>query len=290
MHNLPLILNEFTPHWNETLSIEEYHADKTAVSSSGLRNILKSPFAFHESHTGNIEHEDSPAFRLGHAAHMAILEPDKFDKTHVIIPEFSGTGSVKARQQWKDSLLPGALALKPEEYETVVKMVEGVWRHKAAKNILRRGQVEFSGYYRDELTGIKCRIRPDFLRLGNKVALLDVKTTVDISKSSFSRSCANYNYGFQMAQYIEGIRLITGKNVDYPLFLAVEKKAPFECALYQADEEMIAIGLRDYRRALDLLKRCLDNNSWPGIQSGGIETIGLPKWALNNEVTDVDSE
>ncbi len=291
MFILPHILNEFTPHWNETLSIEDYHADKTAVSSSGLRHILKSPFAFHENHRGQVDIEESAAFRIGHAAHMAILEPEKFEKCIVIQPEFSGTGSVKARQLWKHALSPGALTLKPEEYETVVRMVEGVWRHRAAKNILRNGQVEVSGYYRDELTGIKCRIRPDFLRMGNKVALLDVKTTVDISKASFSRSCASYNYGFQMAQYIEGIRLITGKNVDYPLFLAIEKKAPYECALYQADEEMLAIGLKDYRRALDLLKRSIDKNFWPGIQAGGIETIGLPKWALNNEeVIDVDGE
>ena len=278
MSVLPEILKEFVPHWNLNLTNEQYHADKTAVSSTGLRTILKSPKAFYRYHTQSESGEKSDALRIGTAVHMAILEPTLFSKRFVIAPKFSGEGSVKARNEWKLTLPRDAVVLKEEEFNDLQEMINSVLKHQDACNILKNGVAEMSGYYIDPETGIKCRIRPDFYHEGHR-ALLDVKTTCNCESSSFSRSIWDFRYDFQFGMYCEGIHLITGRPVDYPLFLVIEKKAPFECALFMADEELMAKGRADYRIALNKLRDCLETNSWPAYQRK-IEPISLPIWAL----------
>lgn len=277
---IEIVTDTYTPHWQLNLSNEAYHADKTAVSSTGLRRILKSPRAFHLGQTTQTEETD--ALRFGSAVHLAILEPELFQQKYVIMPQFSGTGSVKAKADWRLTLAAGSVILKEDEYNDLQEMINSVLRHTDACNILKNGKAEMSGYFYDPDTGIKCRIRPDFFVEGH-MALMDVKTTQDVEASAFSRSIWTYRYDFQAAFYAEGIRLITGKPVQYPLFLAIEKKAPFECALYLADEGMMAKGLMDYRLAMTKLKECLQSQSWTGYQSK-IQPIALPRWALNESL------
>lgn len=276
MHVLPEIISYgFTPNWQLDLSNDDYHADRSAVSSTGLRRILKSPRAFAAGQIA--EPEETNALRFGHAVHLAILEPKLFEKLYVIMPRFAGTGSVKAKADWRLTLDAGAVILKEDEYNDLLEMINSVQRHQDACNILKNGKAEMSGYFADPDTGIKCRIRPDFFHEG-LMALLDVKTTQDIEMSSFSKTIWKYRYDFQAAFYCEGIRLITGKNVQYPLFLALEKNPPFEVAVYMADEGMMAKGLMDYRFALNKLKECIEVSSWTGYQSK-IQPISLPRWA-----------
>jgi hypothetical protein len=42
------------------------------------------------------------------------------------------------------------------------------------------------------------------------------------------------------------------------LFVAVEKEAPHAVAVYRADPEVIEVGRKKYRAALQLLKWCQD--------------------------------
>src|SRR4051812_4960413 len=105
---LPLI--DFTsPHWAIDLSNELYHADKTAVSSTSLRRILKSQRSFFIGQTAIPE--ETNALRFGSAIHTAILEPEIFKKTYVIMPKFNGEGSMKKKADWRLSLEPGSMIL-----------------------------------------------------------------------------------------------------------------------------------------------------------------------------------
>lgn len=277
---MPEILPEnWAPFWDLTLSNEQYHSDRTAVSSSNLKIIVeKSPKAFLMGHNGLLRRGESTAFRIGSALHMAILEPELFKKSFVIQPKFSGTGMMAAKADWRLGIKHDAVILKQEEYDDLQEMINSVLSHQDACNILKDGKTEQSGYFRDVDTGIKCRIRPDFLHFGH-MALLDVKTTTDVRASEFMKSIWNYRYDFQMAMYVEGIQLITGKPVQYPLMLAIEKKPPFECAMYLCDEAMMTKGLQDFKLATSRLKECIDNAMFESYQRK-IQPISLPHWAL----------
>ncbi len=281
--NYPLILPEdFTPHWLPGLTNEQYHADKTSVSSTALKRILKSPLNFYSSHMLGFREEESDAFRFGSAFHMALLEPTEFQKMYVLQPEFKGTGSVAARAEWRESQKPGAVILKEDEYNDLLGMLNSVQRHNGACNILKKGESEVSGYFRDPETGIKCRIRPDFMHLGS-MALLDVKTTRDVEATEFSKTMWNYRYDIQMYFYSKAIEIITGRRVKYHLYLAIEKKFPFECAVYNVDEMVLERGKRDCDAAMQKLKTCLDTDAWIGYQNK-VEMISLPSWALREGI------
>ena len=277
----PEIVSSFISCWFLNQTNEQYHADKTAVSSTSLKEILQSPFAFLLAHNGTFKKADNDAFRLGTAIHMAILEPKLFANSYVIMPKFSGVGSVIAREEWKESLPKQTIILKPEEYEELQHMIEAVKNHKDAANLLKGGQAETSGYFRDPETGIKCRIRPDFLHASG-LALIDVKSTRSIFADDFSRTILTYKYYFQMAFYCHGIKQITGKNIDFPLFLAVQKVAPYEVALYQADKSMMEKGELEVKAALAKLKECIESNQWVSYQQK-VQEINLPVWAMRGD-------
>lgn len=273
---IPHVVSDFTPHWDLTLSNDAYHSDKTAISSTSLRRILRSPYSFLAGQAAAVQ--ETNAMNFGSAVHMALLEPEIFYNKYVVMPPFEGIGSVKKRADWRLGLEKDAIILKQEEYNDLQEMINSVLRHKDACNILKNGKAEMSGYYADPETGIKCRIRPDFFCEGH-MALVDVKTTKSVEASEFSKAIWNYRYDFQCAMYCEGIRLITGKKVEYPLFIVLEKQPPFECAVYMADPGMLLKGEMDYRMALNRLRVCIDTQSWDTYQSR-IQPISLPTWAL----------
>jgi exodeoxyribonuclease VIII len=197
-----------------------------------------------------------------------------------LMPDFGDQRSSKNREAkavWTDEH-KDRIIVEEKQLDVIKGTIESVVGHKDAFNLLKEGKTEVSGYYRDPMTGITCRIRPDFLSF-NLMALVDIKTTISCEKDSFSKSIWNYRYDFQLAMYGAGIKEITGKNVEYHAFVAVEKEPPFEVAVYLCDSEMISKGNADYRKALDALKRCLDEGSFPKYQKN-LESISLPRWAI----------
>ena len=268
--------SEIKPHWKEDQTNDDYHADKTAVSSTSLKRILKSPKSFYSSFTE--PNKQTKAMQFGSAVHAAILEPDSFRKRYVKAKRFTGVGAVAAQAEWRLSLPTDAIIMSDEEYEQLEEMLFSVLGHPDACNILKNGIAERSGYFVDPETQIKCKIKPDFYHPGLN-ALLDVKTTQSIEKDEFSKSIWNYRYDFQMAMYCLGIEIITGNKVEFPLFLAIEKNPPYECGVYMADSLMLHKGLEDYKRAMFLLKENLISGEWSPYQKRN-ELISLPAWAL----------
>lgn len=278
---IEIVSETFTPHWVVDLSNEAYHGDKTAVSSTALRKILKSPASFYSSWNSPPE-PMSDAMRLGSIFHMALLEPELFQKLYVLQPNFGDLRSPltrKKRDEWRSELLPGAVTLTEDEYARIQGMIESVLRRPDICRLLKDSSPEISGFFRDPDTGIKCKIRPDLFS-EDYMALIDVKTTLDCTAESFSKSIFKYRYDIQAKMYCEGIHLITGQPVKYPIYLAVESKPPYECALYLADDPMLLKAEASYRYCLNRLYECLTNNNWPSYQDS-IQPISLPSWALN---------
>lgn len=282
---LPQIDPTFKPHWVEGLSNEEYHSDKSCHSSSGNRIILDSPRAFFAYQTKETEEQEEKSyFKLGTAVHMALLEQDLFKKFFVVSPKFSGEGMYKSKEAWMSTLPPGALVLSKKEYEKLLRMVDSVLAHSDACLLLKHGFAEISGYYPDPITGIKCRFRPDKFNPIH-MANIDIKTTRGkIDERSFANSIYSWKYHAQMAMYCDGIKAVTGKKVDFPAFLCIQSIAPFECALYIADDKMMSVGHQEYKRGLSILNECIKSNIWPGFQPK-MQDISLPKWvSLDSEI------
>jgi hypothetical protein len=292
---------------------DAYHAGP-GISSSGLKEIARTPLHYWEKYI-NPDHErkeDSAVFALGKAIHAAILEPERFANEYIAEPlpsdlpdhlnsltdykdmakELSLKGvSTLNKPELKAALLgvnpdlkffddafaeitQGKKIIKPEHMDSCENIAGKVRENKAARFLLKDGQAEQSVYWVDEVTGVLCRVRPDYL---SSVACLDVKSTEDASKEAFERSIWNYGYYISAAFYLDGIKAVMG--IDMPfVFIAWEKFAPNAVAFYAADEDMIAIGRREYRRLLNIYAECQRKGQWPGYPEA-IQPIGLPEFA-----------
>lgn len=261
------------------LPIADYHAGEE-ISHSGIVKLLKSPEHYLQYKIGG--DEPTPAMEFGSAFHAFILEPEVFASQYVLAPKFDKRtkDGKEAAAKW-DEENQGKTALAADQMDALTAMRESVFKHGGAAGMLVTGEAESSLYWTDEITGLKCRIRPDWLFDGG---MADLKSCVSASKADFAKAVANLGYDIEAAFYVDGMKAVTGKSVDF-FFIAVEKTAPYTTACYKASQEMIEIGRAKYRGGLELLKWCQENKQYPGYQPNGeIETIDLPRWAANFEL------
>ena len=279
-----IVSPDFENRWITDHPIDVYHADKSAVSSSALRQILKSPAAFYQAHYLRDETPDkvTKAKTLGSLVHMALLEGPKFLENFIVMPDLGDMRSSKNREARDVWLAENQtkVVVKQDELDVIKGTIDSVIAHPDARHLLKNGVSEISGYYRDPETGIALRIRPDFFS-PELMAFVDIKTTKDCAVNEFAKSIWNYRYDFQVGMYAEGIEQITGKKVDYVAFVAIEKEPPYEVAVYIADDAMLNKGRADYRKALKIFHDCLLKNEFPMYQQK-IQTISLPAWAFND--------
>ena len=279
--------------WDDQVNIESlstdveaelYHSDRSAISSSGLNLLRKSPLHFVNGwRNDRDEKPESEAFRLGRLVHLAILEGEKFLQVHRVEPDFGDMRkkeNKEAREKWRSDLAPGSVLLSEEEMETVKGCVASLASNEMAMKILRDGMAELSGLFRDPMTNLKCKIRPDFVRMKDNW-LVDFKTAQDSSLESFQRSVINYGYDLQMAFYFDGIERITGRQPSGAAWVVMEKSAPYDVSVYALDAITLEEGRRLYKNALKILAECLETGRWPGRNDGKIRDFSYPKWKLH---------
>lgn len=266
----------------ENLDPAIYHNDTTSVSAGGLQDIAKSPLHHWYRHRRPDRDvpEPTPSQRLGVAVHMAVLEPERFASFYCVAP------SVDRRRKDGKAAYAAFLASRGDgveicaaDYSTSLRIAESVRNHPAGKQLLcGEGYREASVYWTDRETGVRCRIRPDFAPNGNAV-LVDLKSTQDASDRAFSRTSWNYGYPLRAAFYVDGWFALTGERRDY-VFAAWEKEAPYACAWYYAEDDMLQSGREEYHRLLRIYAECLAKDQWPGY-SEMLQPLYLPSWAEN---------
>lgn len=262
----------------DDLDNDAYHADRSAVSSTGLKHMLRSPAHYKAYIDGQIE--TSAAKELGTAIHCAILEPEKFKERFVVAPRFDRrTNAGKAAAEAFEIENFGKQVITKDESQLIQFIQHAVLSHKTARELLARGTAEKSVFWTDKRTGLMCKIRPDWL---HPAAICDVKSAVDASPMGFSAACARMHYDLSAYMYRLGMKAVTGKDMPF-IFIALEKDVPYCPAVYMASETMLNNGRLKFERAMDSLKMCLETGLWPGYQADGrAQEIDLPRWAILN--------
>jgi hypothetical protein len=274
-------MNERKPGVYHDIPNDEYHSGPE-VSNSGLGDILQSPYHYWARHL-NPERppREGKAGQLeGTLAHCAILEPGELSERYRIGPDVTRSTKV-----WKEAAAAaeadGVTLIKPDQAATALAQARSVHALPDIAQALARGRPEVSAFWRDDETGVVCRVRPDWVHEtdGGGVVLLDVKTYGDASPQEFRRQAARKGYHRQDAMYRDGYAKASGAPVLAFIFVAVEDKYPFAASAVMLDEESQDAGWQQYRHALSVYADCKKNDKWPGYSSG-IETIRLPGYAL----------
>jgi hypothetical protein len=260
-----------------------YHAH-TAVSKSHLDLVAKSPLHYWSRYLdpNRVPQEPTAAMAIGSAVHTHVLELDQWDAQYVVAPAGIDRRTKVGKAEWDvfQTAIGTRTVISREDADLVMRIGRSVLSHPAAAYLLGLpGKAETTHMWTDEATGLQCKCRPDWL-LDDGSMIVDLKTTAeDASPKEFQRSIAKWRYQVQASWYLDGLEHATGKRPEQFVFIAVEKKPPYACAVYVADAQMIEIGRETARRDLDKLNVCKAADYWPGY-SDGIEQINLPPWML----------
>lgn len=256
-------------HWDTTTSDENYHANRTAINSSSLKYALRSEYAFFQVFFQKKPTKQTESMRYGTLAHMALLEGRKFQERHIVIPDFGDLRSSTNREKrakWIQEIqleIPNAVFVKnQEEYDNLIAVVESILSHKEASKLFSNGQPEAMGWYTDPRTGLRCRMKADFLSF-NVNCLLDFKTARDVRWEKFKWAVEDYRYDFQIEMYADGTFQINQKQPDHKLWVVIENQYPFEMAIYEVDDVYQAAGKYEYEKALKNIRKAVDSNIWP---------------------------
>lgn len=283
-----------TGHWIETpepgiypakdVPAELYHR-WDAISNSWL-GILdnESPKAF--AACRRKPRVPTPAMKFGSMLHKLVLEGFDFAKEFAVAPECDKRTKA-GKKTWGDFVAgAGDRIVVPTTgqygHAVACRVAKAIKEeHPTAPRMLMGGQAEVSIVWIDEITGIKCKARLDYL---NSHLIPDVKSTASVHPPTFTKSIYFYGYHRQSYMYREAVRAALGEDRT-SVIIAGEKQEPFDVLARPVGETVLRAGQESFRRAMALYKRCRDADEWPGYdgKEGTTETFELPEFVLRQE-------
>jgi len=262
------------------MNIAEYHSGE-GVSRSDLRLILRSPA--HYKAAKEAPQEETKAMLIGSAFHCLTLEPELFPRRYVVAPDGLDRRTKEGKEAWAsfESEAAGKKVLKQEDYEAAEKMAQAIQEHPLGGRLVNGGEAEKSVFW-ETSTGngqVLCKCRPDYIKaLRGSTVIVDLKSTEDARPEAFGKSSWNYGYHMQAAFYMDGLSATLGP-VGAFLFIVVEKHPPYAVAVYQASDQMIDAGRKQYMNALEVYAECTAKDVWPAYPQE-IQELWLPGWAV----------
>lgn len=220
--------------------------------------------------------DETATFRLGTAAHMAVLEPARFQTAYEIFRGKKRQG--KAWEEFETAAIRGGKAvLNVKEHAGAVAISAAIRAHERANHYLSGGKPEETMQWTIDAGDLRfdCKGRADYIG----VAIVDLKSTADASPSEFGWSVVKYGYLGQAAWYSDGHFLATGVRKPF-VFVAVEKKPPFMVQVYTVTEEELEMGRNLYLSLLAKLDYCTKNNWWSGYTESAESNLVLPRRQL----------
>lgn len=285
------------PGWYENVPMETY-LRIPALSASGIEHLRRSPahFRYYRDNPS----EPSQAMKEGTALHLALLEPDLFHGRYVSLGRCEGRKKDGGECQYQGSVLrdgqsfcgthdplkdpenkadPGIQIMPAEALGRIERMRDAVLSHPDASQFFRgRGRSELTGIWRDEETGVLCKIRID--RLVDRVSEIhaDVKTCADASPNAFRRTAGRFGYHRKTVFYRMGMKAL-GLKPNASVLIAVESLPPHGCATYLFDEEQLRQVQLEVRRAIRVYHECLESGEWPAYPAG-LRHLEIAPWDM----------
>ena len=241
---------------------EIYHAKaKDNLSSHQLIDFIRCPYHYMKKRNGLIQDLESQAFLLGRAAHSLILEGrDKYENEFAIGGPINPTtgrpfgNTTKKFLEWQAEQRKPVLTF--DQSETVEAMNAAIRMNHYAAELLETGRPE--GVVRTEYCGLPSQIRLDWFN--PDYGIIDLKTCDDLTW--FESDARRFRYQNQMAFYQCVLDVAIGQLL--PVYvIAVEKKEPFRCGVWQVTTETLITARAENEAAIERLKESKASDNWP---------------------------
>jgi hypothetical protein len=274
------------------ISIEEYHANTTHLSSTQIKKAKQSiTHFFHKEE----KQERKSHFDFGNAFECALIDKEAFQRTVAIEqdqvwfaevlaerPEITGVRSTKEYKQKKAEFLSeneGKYIIKDvgsESYETIEKMMETCYKDQYIKAMTVGSEYQPSYFWTDPETGIRLKSRPDIIRKTKKGknVMIDVKTGTDFSPREFKFYLMKYDLPIQAILQIDGFEQCTGESLDEYYWLGCEKTPPYMAQMYRFGADKIEWIREDFKIMKSHIKQALEEKRMVGYGDRGFDPYG----------------
>lgn len=266
-----------TPRWQAD-SHDEYLA-ASGMSASALK-VLASKTPAHFRAWLLEEREATSAQAFGTLVHdFILLEQKVIQAPKLNMRTNDGKAEFAALQA--EAMRQGAVLVTEEECAALHSIRDSVNSlpevcHVLSSSLTHR---EVSGYV--TLDSCAAKIRPD-IRDTRTGIIWDLKTCADASPEGFQRDAWKFGYHIQAAWYLSVANVIEPSKYHSFRFIAVENKAPYAVAIYEASSAFLEAGATAVSRALEAFEECLQNKRWPGF-SDEVRELDPPAWILKKQ-------
>lgn len=258
---------------------DAYHKSKE-IGSTTAKTFLTSPRLFKDRIDGIDIVEDRPHFQIGRAAHLMVLEPDRFaEQVTTKGPINAKTGRPFGRDtiafaEWQ-AANPGITVIEPWLYLALERMPGQVC------DLIRGGRGEVSVYAPTAL-GFDVKARPDYLLPG---VIVDLKTIDNVDQ--IGRSIARFKYWFSLAWYRMVLKEETGADHKFRLVF-MEKKAPYRWRIVDLTPDYIAWADQQVDDTMGKMGDCYRTDDWS--DQGAVEVDEQMPAYLDNDEFTIDEE
>ena len=257
-----------------------YHSGTDRLTSSGAKEILKSPAHYMLRYGPKAKRpQPTAAMRFGTAVHMLILEGEEKFKRHVACRPDGLNLRTKAGKAEMEAFLqatnidPG-MVFSQFDYDDMFWMRDAVMKHPVCAEILSDGTPEHYFEWQHGPTGAPCKAIADWVGGG---CMIDLKTCQDASPEGFAKAVYNFKYHLSAQFYLMGDAALNHGQTKQWYWIAVEKHT-HQVAVYHPDVKMDEIGYRLCEEAINRYAECKMNNDWPSYPKVAKELIS-PSWA-----------
>jgi hypothetical protein len=234
----------------------EYHENRTHLSSSNLKQILTNIEKFHQEWVLGVKlREQRDVFDIGSLTHSLILEPDLVEEQYAFYTGLRRAGN--AYNAFKEAN-PGKTVLTVAQKLKTEKYVEAYKARHEAVNMLQGGVPEHTMTGR--ILGVDVKARADYINI-DAGYIVDVKTTdapSDIDAFRFTKD--QYMYDLSAALYCDIAKECYKK--PFQFFFIVISKSDLICDIYKVSEETMIEGRNRVIQAIQKYKRCKESNIW----------------------------
>jgi hypothetical protein len=286
------------------LSIEDYHANRTHISATSIKEAKKSLKQFDWFRRGLMPAKVGSHFDFGNAFELALLDKPAFEKSVAIEQQDYWIALANEEKKAKDGEIysnprasarykaeaskfsdanEGKYIITDSGFKSVEAMLESCYKDSTIKKLIEGTEYQLSLFWTDEETGLKLKTRPDICKRKKNV-IVNLKTIVDGSPKSFSRELAKFDYPLQACVEISGC-LNSGlmQSVDNYFWLVVEKEPPFNATIYEFIESDRRSTFMEYEYLVNIIAKAESENLWPGYSQQadnkhGILQAQIPLW------------
>lgn len=213
--------------------------------------------------------EQKTAFNLGKAAHAWLCEGEQ----RFVVIEADDWRGKAAKEAREAAYAAGKTPLLEADRDRVLAMVRAAraqLKHtEDAANAFVPGAGVPERTVIAEMGGVWCRCRPDWLPLPSQIRhhclVFDYKTTSSSANPEDWGRGPLFDHGndIRAAFYTRAIAAVTGAEVHYQ-FVVQETEPPYALSVIALAGDAMEIGRRKAERAIEIWRRCLERNWWPG--------------------------